>query len=233
MEKKLIFEIGTEELPSSCLNEGIQSLKNILEDRFLKNRLEFKKIETFGTPRRLIAVVHALKDMHDSIEKIVMGPPERISFDASGNPNQAAIGFAKGIGIDVEELEKISTDKGIYIGKKIFEKSRKTSQVLPEILTESILSINFSKQMTWADWGIKFARPIRWILAVYGEEILNIEIESLKSSNVTYGHRTLSPGPFDVRSADDFLELLEKKGDVVVDCDKRKDIILKGIKKSY
>ena len=231
MEKKLIFEIGTEELPSSCLNEGIDSLKNVLTDKFLKNRLEFEKIETFGTPRRLIAIVHGLKDMQDSIEKLVLGPPERISFDASGKPNQAAIGFARGIGIGVEELEKISTDKGVYVGKKIFEKGRKTSQILPGILTQSIFSITFSKQMTWADWGIKFARPIRWILAAYGEEILNIEIESIKSNNLTYGHRTLSPGPLAVKIADEFLELLEKKGNVVTDGAKRKEIILEGIKK--
>lgn len=231
MEKKLLFEIGTEELPSSCLNEGIQSLKNILTDKFLKNRLEFEKIETFGTPRRLTAVVHGLKDMQDSLEKIVMGPPERISFDESGKPNQAAVGFAKGIGIDAADLEKISTDKGVYIGKKIFEKGRKTSGILPGILAESIFLISFSKQMTWADWQIKFARPIRWILAVYGEEILSIEIESLKSSNMTYGHRTLSPEPFVVKTADEFLEVLEKKGNVITDAAKRKEIILKGIKK--
>ena len=230
MEKKLIFEIGTEELPSSCLNDGIDSLKNILSDKFLKNRLEFEKIETSGTPRRLIAVVHGLKDMQDSIEKLVLGPPERISFDASGKPNQAAIGFAKGIGIDVEELEKISTEKGVYVGKKIFEKGIKTSRILPGILTESISSITFSKQMTWADWGIKFARPIRWILAVYGEEILSIEIESLKSSNFTYGHRTLCPEPIAVKTADEFLELLKKKGNVITNGLKRKEIILEGIK---
>jgi glycyl-tRNA synthetase beta chain len=231
MEKKLIFEIGTEELPSSCLNEGIDSLKNILTDKFLKNRLKFEKIETFGTPRRLIAIVYGLKDLQDSVEKLVMGPPERISFDSSGKPNQAAIGFAKGIGVGVDELEKIATDKGVYIGKKIFEDGRKTSEILPEILTESIFSINFSKQMTWADWGIKFARPIRWILAVYGEEILNIEIESLKSNNFTYGHRTLSPEPISVKIADEFLDFLEKKGNVVVDGAKRTEIILAGIKK--
>ena len=231
MEKKLIFEIGTEELPSSCLNEGVESLKNVLTDKFLKNRLVFEKIETFGTPRRLIAVVHGLKDMQDSLEKLVMGPPERISFDASGQPNQAAIGFAKGIGIDVADLEKITTDKGVYIGKKIFEKGRKTSEILPGILTESIFLISFSKQMTWADWGVKFARPIRWILAVYGEEILSIEIESLKSKDLTYGHRTLCPEPIVVKSADEFLGLLEKKGNVVTDSAKRKEIILEGIKK--
>jgi glycyl-tRNA synthetase beta chain len=231
MKKKLLFEIGTEELSSSCLNEGVQSLKNILTDKFLKNRLEFEKIETFGTPRRLIAVVHGLKDMQDSFEKLVMGPPERISFDSSGKPNQAAIGFARGIGIDAADLEKISTDKGVYIGKKIFEKGRKTSEILPAILTESIFLISFSKQMTWADWQIKFARPIRWILAVYGEEVLSIEIESLKSDNMTYGHRTLSPEPFIVNSADEFLELLEKEGNVITDAAKRKEIILKGIKK--
>jgi glycyl-tRNA synthetase beta chain len=231
MEKKLIFEIGTEELPSSCLNEGVLSLKNILSEKFLKNRLEFEKIETFGTPRRLIAIVHNLKDMQDSLEKMVLGPPERISFDPSGQPNQTAIGFAKGLGIDVSELEKVTTEKGVYIGKKIFEQGRRTSEILPVVLAEAIFSIAFSKQMTWADWQIKFARPVRWIFAMYGEEQLAVEIESLKSSGVTYGHRTLSPEPIAVSSADAFMELLEKKGNVIPDSSIRRELILKGIKK--
>ncbi|MHB1346751.1 MAG: glycine--tRNA ligase subunit beta [Candidatus Humimicrobiaceae bacterium] len=230
MEKTLLFEIGTEELPSSCLNEGVNSLKNILTDKFLKNRLKFEKIETFGTPRRLIAVIYGLKDKQDSLEKLVMGPPERISYDDSGRPNQAAVGFARGIGIDVKDLEKISTDKGVYIGKKIFEKGVKTSEILPTILTEAIFSISFSKQMTWADWQIKFARPIRWLLAVYGEEILTLSIESLKSSNLTYGHRTLCPHSLNVKTADDFPDLLKKEGKVIADAYGRKEIILKGIR---
>src|SRR5450830_466633 len=217
MEKKLAFEIGTEELPSSCLNEGIASLKNILCDKLAKNRLNFSKVETFGTPRRLIAIVHDLKDMQNSLEKLVMGPPEKISFDVAGKPNQAAIGFAKGLGIAVEELERISTDKGVYIGKKLFEEGKKTSEVLPQILKDLIFSIAFSKQMTWADWQIRFARPIRWILAIYGDEILNIEIESLKSGNLTFGRRTICPQSFTVDNADGLLDILGQKGNVIVD----------------
>lgn len=230
MEKKLVFEIGTEELPSSCLNEGIASLKNILCDKLAKNRLDFSKVETFGTPRRLIAIVHDLKDMQNSLEKLVMGPPEKISFDVAGKPNQAAIGFAKGLGIAVEELERISTDKGVYIGKKLFEEGKKTSDILPQILKDLIFSIAFSKQMTWADWQIRFARPIRWILAIYGDEILNIEIESLKSGNLTFGRRTICPQSFTVDNADGLLDILGQKGNVIVDSAKRREIILNGIR---
>ena len=230
MEKKLAFEIGTEELPSSCLNEGIASLKNILCDKLAKNRLDFSKVETFGTPRRLIAIVHDLKDMQNSLEKLVMGPPEKISFDVAGKPNQAAIGFAKGLGIAVEELERISTDKGVYIGKKLFEEGKKTSDILPQILKDLIFSIAFSKQMTWADWQIRFARPIRWILAIYGDEILNIEIESLKSGNLTFGRRTICPQSFTVDNADGLLDILGQKGNVIVDSAKRREIILNGIR---
>jgi len=230
MEKKLAFEIGTEELPSSCLNEGIASLKNILCDKLAKNRLDFSKVETFGTPRRLIAIVHDLKDMQNSLEKLVMGPPEKISFDVAGKPNQAAIGFAKGLGIAVEELERISTDRGVYIGKKLFEEGKKTSDILPQILNDLIFSIAFSKQMTWADWQIRFARPIRWILAIYGDEILNIEIESLKSGNLTFGRRTICPQSFTVDNADGLLDILGQKGNVIIDSAKRREIILNGIR---
>ncbi|MCE5329259.1 glycine--tRNA ligase subunit beta [bacterium] len=230
MEKKLIFEIGTEELPSSCLNEGITSLSNILSEKLAENRLGYDHVEVFGTPRRLITVVHGLKDMQDSLEKLVMGPPEKISYDANGKPTQAAIGFAKGLGIAVENLEKIKTDKGIYIGKKLFEEGKKTVEILPSILNECIFLIPFSKQMTWADWQIRFARPIRWILAVYGNEVLNVEIESLKSGKVTYGHRTLCPQPIQIDNSDELLKTLEEEGNVIVDGEKRKRVILSGIK---
>ncbi|MCL4418265.1 MAG: glycine--tRNA ligase subunit beta [Actinobacteria bacterium] len=230
MEKKLIFEIGTEELPSSCLNEGIASLKNIIYDRFIKNRLSFGKVETFGTPRRIIAEVRNLKDIQDSLEKIITGPPEKISYDPEGKPNQTARGFAKSLGITVEELEKIETDRGIYIGKRLFEEGKRTADILPSVLSECIFSIQFSIEMTWSDWKIKFARPIRWLLAVYGNEILNVEIESLKSGNVTFGHRTLCSNPIQISNADEMIKVLEKKGNVIADGTKRKEIILNKIK---
>jgi glycyl-tRNA synthetase beta chain len=230
MNKKLVFEIGTEELPSSCIYEGIDSLKSILADKLEKNRLEFSKIETFGTPRRLIAIVFELSNKQESLEKTIIGPPERISFDENGNPNQTAKGFAKSLQIPVEELEKIPTDKGVYIGKKIFEEGKFAVDILPKILNEVIYSIPFSKQMTWSTWQIKFARPIRWILAIYGNEILNVEIESLKSSNFTYGHRTLCPNPLEINDSENFLKILEEKGYVIVDGEKRREIIKNKIK---
>ncbi|MDD5658792.1 MAG: glycine--tRNA ligase subunit beta [Actinomycetota bacterium] len=230
MENKLIFEIGTEELPSSSINEAMASLKDTLSDKLSMDRLNYSHVETYGTPRRLICIVYGLKDIQDSLEKIVMGPPEKISYDGSGKPTQAASGFAKSLGIAVENLERFKTEKGIYIGKKIFEEGKKTVRILPSLLYECIFSIPFSKQMTWANWQIRFARPIRWILAMYGSEVLDIKIESLKSGNVTYGHRTLCPLPIQINHSEELLEKLEKEGKVIVDGKKRKEAILSGIR---
>lgn len=228
--KNLLFEIGTEELPSTCINEGIFSLEKNIIEKFGRSRLGFKSLKTFGTPRRLVALVEGLNESQNPSEKMVLGPPKKIAFDANGLPNQAARGFAKSLGIKVEELEYTDTGKGEYLCKKIFEKEEKTKKILPEILTEIISDMTFSVQMTWADWQIKFARPIRWLLAFFGDEIVRIGIESINSAEFTYGLRLLPEPKIKITGADNYMDLLEKKGSIILQQERRKNIILEGIK---
>ena len=227
--KTLLFEIGTEELPSSSIYEGTLSLKNNLSEEFLKNKIDFEQIKTYGTPRRLVAFINSLNSKQNPSEKLIIGPPEKISFNENGEPTEAALGFAKSLKISVGEIERLSTDKGVYLSKKIFEEGKKTVDILPEILSKVIYSISFSKQMTWANWQIKFARPIRWILALYGDELIKVKIESLTSSNFTFGHRTLHSEKIKIKNAEEYLDLLENVGKVIVDGQERKKIILEKI----
>ena len=118
---------------------------------------------------------------------------KKIAFDKDGAPTKAAIGFARSLNINVGSLEEIEINKGTYIGKKIVEEGRKTAELLPFILKDSMLSLVFQKQMAWGNYSIKFARPIRWILALFGNDVINFAIENLTSGNVTFGHRTLNP----------------------------------------
>ncbi|HAX17529.1 MAG TPA: glycine--tRNA ligase subunit beta [Actinobacteria bacterium] len=229
--KNLLFEIGTEELPSSCINEGILSLEKNTIEKFSKNRIDFKNIKTYGTPRRLVALVEGLNVFQSPSEKMVMGPPRKIAFDSDGNPNQAAIGFAKSLNIKIEDLEFTDTERGQYLCKKIFEKEEETNKILPGLLADILNSITFSVQMTWADWQVKFARPIRWILAVFGEDIIKVRIESIESSDFTFGHRTLSAGKLKVKNADNYIDFLENNGSVILDKEKRRGIILGKIRK--
>ncbi len=230
MKRDLIFEIGTEELPPSCIGEGTAGLKDVVGNKLAENRLEFTDIRTYSSPRRLVAVVEGLEEVQKTKIQTVTGPLLKVAFDKDGNPNGAARGFARSLNVKVSDLEEIKIEgKGIYVGKKIKRQGKKTVDILPRILRESILTMTFSKQMTWADYNIKFMRPIRWILALYGGKIIKFNLENLRSGNITFGHRTLSPGPITIKEAGSYFKLLEDKGTVIVDEGRRKKFILDQI----
>lgn len=232
MGKDLLFEIGTEELPPSCMEEGVTGLRKVLVNKLGESRLEFKDILTYVSPRRFAAVVKGLEEVQKSKEEIVSGPPRGIAFDQNGKPTKAAEGFARSLNLKVSDLEEIEIKgKGIYLGKRITEPGEKAKDLLGSILKDSLLSMSFSKQMTWADYDIKFVRPVRWILALYDNEIIRFNIINLVSGNVTFGHRTLSHGPITIKNTGDYFKFLKSKGAVIVDSAKRRELILKQIKK--
>ncbi|MDZ7838784.1 MAG: glycine--tRNA ligase subunit beta [Actinomycetota bacterium] len=222
MDNKLVFEIGTEELPSSCIIEGRNALKDILTGKFKQERIGFTSIETFGTPRRLTAVLEGVDAMQKSHNRVVTGPPKKIAFDGDGKPTRAATGFARSLKIDVNDLEEIPTDRGIYMGKSIREEGRPVMEVLPGLLKKSIGEIPFGKQMSWGNYDIKFARPIRWIVALLGDQIINFELEGLKTGRLTYGLRTIEDNPLTIEDADDYLNILTGQGLVILDSDREK-----------
>ena len=167
-----------------------------------------------------------------SEEKVVTGPPKNISVGPDGRPNQTALGFAKSLGIDVGELEDIKIKgKGTYLGKKIIQEGKNTSEILPGILKDTILSVTFKKQMYWGDYGTRFIRPIRWLLVLFGNEVIDLSIENVDSDRFTYGHRTLNTSPLRVEDAADYFHILEKDGNTIVDPQKRSDMIHAQIKK--
>jgi len=229
--KELLLEIGTEEFPPSCVEEGVKGLKKVLENKLKENRLEFGVVRTYCSPRRLVGVVEDLDEKQKPEVKIVTGPPVGIALDKKGEPTDAARGFARSLGLKVDELEEIEIEgKGLYLGKRITEEGKKTQDIIPEILKDSILSLTFSKQMTWADYDIKFVRPIRWILALYNNKVVDFNIANLNSTNITYGHRTISPDPIVIKDSRKYFMIVEDKGKVIVDGSKRKELILSQIK---
>ncbi len=230
-KKQLLFEIGTEEIPPLCIKEGTGGLKMVLENKLAENRIKFDSVRTYSSPRRLVAVVEGLAEMQDSEEKIITGPPVGIAFDDKGKPTEAAKGFAKSLNSKVSDLEKIKVgDKGLYLGKKNIEKGKKTKDLLAGILKDSILSLAFSKQMTWGNYDIKFIRPIRWVLALYDNEVVNFKVVNLSSSNITFGHSTINPSPIVIKDSRNYFKLLEDKGKVIAEAEKRKKIIIAKIR---
>ena len=229
MGKELILEIGTEEIPAGFMNEAIRSLSEIAERSLKENALSFGGISSFGTPRRLALRVTGLADIQEDRSIESYGPPIRIAFDDKGVPSNATIGFAKSQGVKVEELVTVKRDRGEFLAavKKI--KGQKTEKLLKEMLPGIIGALRFRKSMKWGNGEFVFARPIRWILAVYGGKTIGFEIGDVKSSNKSYGHRFMGPGAFKVSSWEDYTEGLEK-GFVMLDQEKRKVFIEKEIK---
>ncbi len=230
MKSDLILEIGTEELPPSCTGEGLNSLRVLLEKNFIENRIKFDSISAYSSPRRLAIYVKGTSDTQETAEKTVTGPPKKISYDTDGKPNKVAIGFAKSLGIDIGDLEEIEIKgKGIYLGKKMVQKGKRTHEILPDILKNTILSVTFKKQMYWGDYGTRFIRPIRWLLAILGSEVIDFKIENVRSSNITFGHRTLSTSPIEIGSADQYFQKL-REGRAIADQAVREKMIYEQIK---
>ncbi len=226
--QNLLVEIGCEELPASFIEPALKFLKEEIKKHLENAHIPPSDIETFGTPRRLILLVYDISEVQPDREELLVGPSVNAAFDSEGNPTRAAIGFAKSKGVSVEELIRVSNPpgkKGEYVAVKKLIKGRPASEILSEILPELILSVPFKKSMRWGTKKIRFGRPIRWIVAVYGEETIPFEVDGIRSSNISYGHRFLSPEGFEVENVNEFVDELEERF-VVADIEKRKSVIL-------
>ena len=227
-KKEFLLEIGTEEIPAGMLDFAQKDLRRIAEKYFEKNEIGFSGVEVYGTPRRLGLYVKSVMVAQEDkvIEK--RGPAKSVAYDKDGNPTKAAIGFAKGQGVDVSDISVIKTDKGEYIGVSKIQKGRETKEVLSEILPRMILDIPFRKSMRWSDMTVRFVRPIHWMLALFGGQVIDFLVGNIKSGNLSCGHRFLSPSKFAVKDFKSYKSELKKRY-VMVETDKRKEVITKDI----
>ncbi len=225
----LLLEIGIEEIPARFIPGGIQSLKNGLITLLEGASIEFGQIHEFATPRRLSVVIESVSEKQKDKREEVLGPPKKIAVDEKGNFTKAAIGFAKSQNVDLENLRVVKIARGEYIAATIEEKGRETRDVLSDLLPEFIASLQFPKSMRWGNGTLRFARPIRWITALLGSDIVSFELDGLKSSNITKGHRFLSQDHLLIKDPLTYSELLSNNF-VIADADKRKKIILDGIR---
>lgn len=230
MGKELLLEIGTEEIPAAFLPKAIKDMEEIIRKEFSNKHIGHGDIKAMATPRRLCLSVANLSDKQEDqiIEKT--GPAKRVAFDENGNPTKAAMGFAAGQGITVSELELITTEKGEYICARKKIAGENTKVLLPDILTKFITSIPFKKSMRWSDLDTRFARPIHWILAIYGNETIPFTIANIESGDRSYGHRFMAPKSFKVKNLKDYIVKC-KKHFVIVDPEERRKIILEEAEK--
>ena len=231
MAKEFLLEIGTEEIPSRFINPALEKMKELFTALLASGRvaIEGGQIQAYGTPRRLVLCAPQLAERQQDLSKEVTGPPKKIAYDAEGKPTKAALVFAEKNGISVEQLTIKATDKGEYVVARIDEKGGDTAAWLKQVLPGFILSIPFPKTMRWMDKDIRFARPIHWLLALWGGSVVECEINGLKSGNLSRGHRFMSPGAFLVKDFKSYTQQAEPNY-LVIDPEVRKQRIMKQIK---
>src|SRR5262250_1926244 len=222
---ELLLEIGVEELPYQFISPALSSLEDLAARLFQEARLSSGSIKAYGTPRRLTLVVQSLAVHQTAVTRETMGPSKSVAFDQAGQPTKAAIGFATGQGVSVESLQARQTPKGEYLFAIKEDVGRSTNAVLLELLPQLIGKLSFPKAMKWNESGMRFARPIRWLLALCGGTVLPIKASGVKAGKRTYGHRVLSGGkPIVVRDFGSYSKGLEKAG-VLVDPVRRRNVI--------
>lgn len=224
MSKTLLLEIGTEEVPAHVMPGILSQLKENAAKTFKELRIEYKNIKTLGTPRRSALLVEGLAEQQADLSKENRGPAVNIAFDADGNPTKAAQGFARGQGVKPEEL----VTKDGYVYAMVHEKGGQTADLLGETLKGLVDGLNFPNNMHWADLDYKFIRPLRWLVALYGQDVIEFEVANVKSGRTSRGHRFLSEGDFEIDSADDYVEAC-RKAYIIVDQNERCEMIRQQI----
>ena len=224
MAKDLLFEIGAEEIPAGFMPNILGQLKQLAETKLNDAHLPFESIATYGTPRRLALIVKGLADTSAEISERHKGPSASIAYDADGNPTKAAIGFARGKGLDVADL--VVEDGYIYAETKTAGVPAK--DIVTDMLPQLITGLNFPKSMHWGNLDAKFVRPVRWLVALLDEEVIPVEFATVKSGNVTRGHRFLGADEITIKNAASYVETL-KENFVMVDQDARRELISKQL----
>ena len=224
MTRHLIFEIGCEELPASFVSLALEQLKEEFVRRAAQARLEIQGVRVLGTPRRLTLIVEKVAATQQDLEEERTGPPARAAY-RDGEPTKAALGFARGQGVEPEALYLVETEKGEYVAAKVFEPGRPAGELLPGIVQGALEALSFPKSMRWGQGREQFARPVRWLLALLDDQVLPVSYAGVTSDRFTYGHRFASPGAIEVTQGGLYEELLSG-AQVEVDPDKRRDAIM-------
>jgi len=223
---ELLLEIGTEELPAQFVPPALADLRGKAPQIFKAHRLRHGTSKALGTPRRLTLWVQGLADHQEPVATEIMGPSKAVGFDAQGHATKAASGFASSQGVAVTALVVKTTPKGEYLFAVKRDAGRKTTMLLPGLLAELVGGLSFPKSMRWNDSGARFARPVRWLLALYDGKPIKFQFGGLTAGDSTYGHRFLSPGrPLRVKDFRSYEKNLEKAG-VIMDSDKRRTMII-------
>jgi len=224
MASDFLLEIGTEEIPASYIQPALDAMATMMSKFLSDRRVAHGTIRTMATPRRLVWMIKDVTEKQEAQTVEITGPPKDVAFDQRGNPTQAALGFAKSQGVSPEELQIKKTSKGEYVVVSRHESGVSTVELLAGVLANLIGDIPFPKSMRWGDLKVTFARPIHWIVALLGKEVIPFTYGNVTSGNTSYGHRFMSPGPFEISEINGYVEALRERF-VTLDIEERRERI--------
>ena len=223
-----VLEIGSEELPASDLTSAVRQLRIYVPELLDKLRLGHGQVIIDGTPRRLAVTVEDVQPRQDDLETEVKGPPADRAFDAQGKPTKAAEGFARSRSVSVNDLKVVEEKGGRYVTAVVREEGRPAVEVLSENLADLVASIKFEKSMRWNESGISFSRPLRWLLALYGEDVVPFSYAGVTSRRTSRGIRPYGSPLIEVSDADSYAGAM-RENKIILDTDERQQAILDGV----
>jgi len=220
-QRDLLIEIGTEELPPKALKKLATAFCNETRDGFAKADLKFKQIKTYAAPRRLALLITELDEAQQDKTVERHGPAVKAAFDVEGKPTKAAEGFARSVGVSVDELE--TKDGKLFFAKS--EQGQPTTQLIPGIVLTALDKLPIPKRMRWGNLDAQFVRPVQWVVLLFGDEIVDAEILAVKSGRESRGHRFHHPEPIYIPKPAEYEVLLESEGKVIADFERRRDTV--------
>jgi glycyl-tRNA synthetase beta chain len=227
MSKKqdLLIEIGTEELPPKSLQRLATAFHEEICNSLKADDLKYAEANWYASPRRLAVIVKQLDTSQSDKQQQRRGPAVSAAFDDDGKPTRATEGFAKSCGIEVDQLEKMETEKGSWLVFDSLVKGKQTAELIPGMIETALKRLPIAKRMRWGNNDFEFVRPIKWIVLLLGKETINCEIMGIKSGNQSLGHRFHHPESISIKQPNDYIETLKQNGKVLVDYNERRSLI--------
>lgn len=225
----LLIEIGTEELPPKSLKRLATAFDEEISKSLEEQGLKFARTNWYATPRRLTVKVEQLETSQSDKAQQRRGPALNAAYDDTGKPTRATEGFAKSCGVEIDQLEKLETDKGSWLIFNTVVKGKKTEVLIPTIIETALKKLPIAKRMRWGDKEFEFVRPVKWLLLLFGNETIDCQIMNIKSGNHSYGHRFHHPEAIAIKTPAAYLATLEQEGKVIADYQARQDVILKQV----
>jgi len=224
-----LIEIGTEELPPKALRSLMEAFGSGLASAIDGAALEHGAVHTYASPRRLAVIIDGLARRQADRRFEHKGPPTKVAFDKDGNPTAAAEAFAGKCGVKVTELGRRKTDKGEWLVFDALETGQAAADLMPELIERALAALPIPRRMRWGAGDAEFVRPVHWVVMLHGRDVIDAAVMETAAGNASRGHRFHSSGPVIISEPGNYLDTLERKGRVIADFERRRDIVRDGV----